>query len=240
MALALVAFSTASSLGVSRDGRVVGGQLVDITLRPFQVSIRTNYNLHFCGGSIINNRWVLTAAQCVIGQSSEDLTVIVGATRLDVGGTVYYVAQIISHADYRNVVEGSDIALIKTAANIIFNSKVAPISLPTAATGSGVTAVVSGWGDMAYFVQLRALTVGTISNADCKNRLTAVTGLPSKTICTFSQASAGNCEGDAGGPLIASTKIIGIVSWGIACTTGYPDVYTSVYEYRSWILNNIS
>ncbi|CAK1548148.1 unnamed protein product [Leptosia nina] len=67
-------------------------------------------------------------------------------------------------------------------------------------------------------------------------------GLDEKeNICTISKKGQGACVGDSGGPLVAkeTKKLIGVVSWGVPCAYGSPDVYTNVYAYRDWIEKHV-
>lgn len=238
--LTIVAVTSAVPAELERGGRIVGGSSTYIGLRPFQVSLRIS-NIHFCGGSIISNRWVLSAAHCLEGQYPSSVKAVVDTDRLDVGGTVYSIDKIVIHAKYIDVSKGFDVGLLKTALVISFNAHVAVISLPTSETSSWTTAVVSGWGKTSNpglaSNQLQALTVTILSNSDCKQYSA---GLPASTICTLSPVGKGVCMGDSGGPLTAYNQIIGIVSYGTPCALGYPDVYTSVYDHLAWINNSVS
>lgn len=57
-------------------------------------------------------------------------------------------------------------------------------------------------------------------------------------ICTLSPTGQGSCMGDSGGPLTHGGQVHGIVSWGIACARGMPDVFDRVHSHRDWILTN--
>lgn len=80
----------------------------------------------------------------------------------------------------------------------------------------------------------------TLTNQDCKSRHTAgnANSVHDSSICTFTRFGQGTCMGDSGGPLISGGQQIGIVSWGIPCGQGRPDVYTRVFSHRNWILQN--
>lgn len=241
VALAIVAATSAIPVDLDRGGRIVGGTSTTIASRPFQASLRTTSNYHFCGGSIITNRWVISAAHCLTGQSITAIKVVVGTDRLNAGGTAYSITQIVNHPNYTDVSKGFDVGLIKTTTTITFSVNVTPINLPNAAIGSGTSGVVSGWGQTSNpgsaSIQLQALIVTILSNANCKPY---VSGLPANTVCTQTPVGKGTCFGDSGGPLTAyGTQIIGIVSYGAPCAVGYPDVYTSVYDHLVWIQSQI-
>lgn len=241
IALTILAVTLAAARDIERSGKIVGGVSVSIASRPFQVSLRDLSNAYFCGGAILSNRWVLSAAHCVIGKTDTSVLVVAGTSTLTSGGAFYTSSKVICHPNYAFSSFGYDIAMIKTAANIAFNANVAPANLPMAAAGGGVSAVVSGWGQTSTYgpgsTQLLAITVTTMTNADCSNY---VYGLTTDSICTLNQASKGICVGDSGSPLTANNTLVGVAAlvYG-SCASGYPDGYIRVYDYLSWISNNI-
>lgn len=87
----------------------------------------------------------------------------------------------------------------------------------------------------------------TLSTSDCKERFNGYQFkqyVRDSVVCTTNQKSSGACHGDSGGPLVDTTnpdskELIGIVSWGIPCAQGFPDVFTRVYTYLDWIQENI-
>lgn len=244
--LTLVSVTSAFPADPDREGRIMGGTSVSISSRPHQASLRSG-NTHFCGGSILNNRWVLTAAHCATGRKDNSINVVVGTSTLSSGGTAYGSCKVLYHSSFNTVQKAYDIGLIKTIASITFNANVAAINLPSAATGAGVTAVVSGWGRLVVNGpvpnQLQALTVRTLSNTDCMFRYISAgsanlaTQIYDVKMCTFTQFAQGVCQGDSGSPLTAGNAVVGIVSWGIPCAMGVPDVHERVFSHRQWILN---
>lgn len=85
----------------------------------------------------------------------------------------------------------------------------------------------------------------TIEQKDCSNRFEDIPQLQNfiynTIVCTVDKKNGGACHGDSGGPLVASDKktVVGVVSWGIPCAQGYPDVFTRVHSYLDWINQNI-
>lgn len=57
----------------------------------------------------------------------------------------------------------------------------------------------------------------------------------SKKFCTKNAKGKGLCIGDAGSPLVAHNKLIGVASWSSYCAHDLPDVYTNVYANLDWI-----
>jgi trypsin len=134
---------------------------------------------------------------------------------------------------------------VQTATVISFNAQVSAIPLGSAQVET-VNAVVSGWGGTAVTGgpapnQLQGLNTRTLTNADCRSRLSAENAqfVFDHKICTFTQNGQGICQGDSGGPLVSGGAVIGTVSWNIPCARGFPDAFDRVSHFRSWILNTI-
>ena len=87
---------------------------------------------------------------------------------------------------------------------------------------------------------LQFLNTQTITLADCRNRHSAGNAalVFDHKVCTFTQAGQGMCMGDSGGPLAIQGQVHGIVSWGIACAQGFPDVFDRVWSHLAWINAN--
>lgn len=144
----LIAFTTARSVGppgFDNDGRIVNGEDAAIGQFPHQVSLRIlGFNRHFCGGTIISSRWILTAAHCSYVQYKP--YIVAGATKLNTGGQGYGLQKWYRHPLYSRNNLTYDIALWRTSQEIEFNEHVQPAVLPTANIGGGVALTVSGWG----------------------------------------------------------------------------------------------
>ncbi|XP_066591615.1 ovochymase-1-like [Prorops nasuta] len=238
--------SFAEALPYDLTPRIVNGQSAKEGEFPYQVSLQyTNINSHFCGGSIINKNYVLTAAHCVEDLRPIDIRVIAGVLDYDFKNYTHEVRKIIAHAEYNpdNSLE-NDIALIRIKnpfenvpmiKNVLLPSKDESISV-------GEKVVVSGWGKLwAEGPGTSKLQYANIFVADqtyC-SKMYKKMGLPiHKThICAYDpKASRGACQGDSGGPLTQNGKIVGIVSWSKSCAlTDYPTVYTRVSSYVDWI-----
>lgn len=101
--------------------------------------------VHFCGGSIINNRWALSAAHCTIGRAQNAVRVVVGTVFLNSGGVSHTSSRIVNHPSYNANTIANDVSVVQTATVIGFNAQVQPIALGSAQHGA-TAAVVSGWG----------------------------------------------------------------------------------------------
>lgn len=78
----------------------MGGENGTLGQFPFQVSLRNPRNRHFCGGSILSERWVITAAHCAVGQSASDIIVAVGTIQIK-EGVIYEVDQVFASSTFR-------------------------------------------------------------------------------------------------------------------------------------------
>jgi trypsin len=239
---------------------IVGGSSVNISDYPYQVSLQTKIGAsyyHFCGGSIINEYWILSAAHCVPTTQPEDLYIRVGFTDLNSNdGQIYTVAEIISHPSYNDNTYDNDIVLIKLNSPINFGSLTADsILLANSANESaglfdeGTQAKVTGWGHTSFGGSgSNSLLMGQVeifNNSTVQGWGTYVGALTNNMICAGIQSGGVDaCQGDSGGPLVVSDNgnyvQVGIVSWGDGCAeANKPGVYTKVSNYINWINNYV-
>ncbi|CAG4926767.1 unnamed protein product [Colias eurytheme] len=242
----VVIYTEGYTLEASKEpqAKIVGGDKAPEGAYPYQVSLRRNdtKEFHACGGSIIRPTWILTAAHCTNDLNATDITAVVGTNKLSSGGDRYKVKQIINHEDFNRTTFANDIALLEVD-EMSFNAKVAPIDLTDKNTPGYTKCILTGWGNIQSGTNnnrpddLRMLTTYTIEVDTCQLRLEDFsTPVTDKQICTTSRGYSGACQGDSGGPLVLNKKLVGVVSWGVGCARGYPDVYARVFSYRDWIL----
>ncbi|CAL7948237.1 unnamed protein product [Xylocopa violacea] len=217
--------------------QIVGGKDAPVGKFPYQVSLR-NRGSHFCGGSVINSRYILTAAHCVQGLSNlKDVSVHAGTTQLNTNGEKYGVEKVIAHRGFSSMTLLNDVALIRVDRTIAFNNLVQPIQLASGSkTYEGSTCTLSGWGTTKLGGNppnnLQYIDLMVESQKECKLSQWRV---QESHICTLTKVGEGACHGDSGGPLVANGVQIGIVSFGTPCARGKPDVYTRVSSFVSWI-----
>lgn len=137
------------------EGRIVGGSNAGSGQFPYQVSLRSAANGHFCGGSIISNRYALSAAHCTIGRTTANTRVVVGTHLLNSGGVSHMVQRIVNHGQYNGNTLANDVSLVQTQTNIVYNNLVQPIGLGSVFVGGGVGVAASGWGQTSVsFLQI--------------------------------------------------------------------------------------
>lgn len=119
---------------------------------------------------------------------------------------------------------------------------ISPVTLPEVNPEDGIDVLLAGWGTLENGGNvpnnLQFLNLRTISYEDCRARLSPNPVYESQ-VCAFTAYGQGACHGDSGGPLVnLRNTLVGLVSWGIPCGSGYPDVYTRVYSFLDWINAN--
>lgn len=129
-------------------GRIYGGKIASPAQFPYQVSLQTIGYLHFCGGSILNNRWILTAAHCPGHKfTANALRVLAGTNNVDDrSGRYYNVQKIVYHEEYDFEALRNDIAMLKTVQTIIMDRFSQPVPLSRRFAPGNVIAMSTGWG----------------------------------------------------------------------------------------------
>uniref|UniRef100_G1TRA2 Peptidase S1 domain-containing protein n=1 Tax=Oryctolagus cuniculus TaxID=9986 RepID=G1TRA2_RABIT len=242
----------------NRTMKIVGGSPAPERRWPWQVSLRIGYS-HFCGGSLITSRWVLSAAHCILRYA--DYMVQLGDRMLDGSSEqalMVPVQKIIIHKDFEAASLTHDLALLRLAYSVNFSSYIQPVCLPgkSLTVKAGMLCWVTGWGQLSengssqMAVELQESQLRIIHFNQCngmlQNKLSTSTNLVKMgSICGYSAQGKDACQGDSGGPLVCEyneTWIqVGVVSWGIGCgRQGYPGVYTEVGYHRDWIFRHLS
>ncbi|XP_066973090.1 trypsin-1-like [Macrobrachium rosenbergii] len=252
--------------GRSNQPRIVGGQEVTPEHKyPWLTSIYTDSgNTFICGGSLIDDRHILTAAHCLFRDyvyplSRQEIRVGLAdhnrnSTADDIAG-VTQMAEIenyVVHEKYNTDTTENDIAIItlKKPISLTADGAIRPVCLPAddSMTYEGDNGIVAGWGylrpndNVATNVPYE-VTVPIIG-PDCKGDFPSSYVITQNNICAgFPQGGKDSCQGDSGGPLVVQEKQIyiqaGIVSFGDGCAEpNKPGIYTRVSKYLDWIKTN--
>jgi len=217
------------------------------------VSLQTEDERHFCGGTLISNDVVITAAHCIADGDPD--RIVAGAHKHGSPSSNVQIsrpAKVIAHPRYnpqRSYI--NDIAVIKLATPIKFNANVQPACLPSEGEtiADKVEGIVAGWG---YTKEggaggtsdvLMQVTVPVVGSKTCARQYTSeglVIDANAMLCAGYSQGGKSVCQGDSGGPFVfKSTKgytLQGVVSFGVGCARpGYAAVYARVSNYISWI-----
>ncbi|XP_017778779.1 PREDICTED: transmembrane protease serine 9-like [Nicrophorus vespilloides] len=236
--LAIAFIVACLQLTSAQEGRIVGGYSAGVGQFPHQISLRYG-GLHVCGGALLDEFTVLTAAHCVINYNPGSLTVIAGTLYLSQGGQSSDVSHYIVHEQYNQAWSQHDVAIIKLRSGFHFDGTIAAVPLPYSDIDEDIDVTVSGWGMTTfpgnYPDRLQYIDVRTLSVPKCQQLQTAKPVISSQ-LCTFTGYGQGVCHGDSGGPLVDTYGyLVGIVNWGIPCGVGVPDVFLRVYSYLDWI-----
>ncbi len=232
--------------------RIVGGSPIDITSAPWQVLLRIN-NATQCGGAIISDTWILTAAHCMNGVSPSQVEAFVGVTDQNhlSRDHLVQVSQVIVNPGWNSTTYSNDLALIGLAAPITTSTSVQPVALPlvqdaNAWPAAGEQATISGWGTTTLSGSssplLRAATVQILSSpTDPKCGEYGSSFVPGNHVCAgMPQGGVDACQGDSGGPLTVAYNgaavLAGIVSSGSGCADPkYPGLYTRITSFLPWL-----
>uniref|UniRef100_A0A3P9HIF7 Peptidase S1 domain-containing protein n=1 Tax=Oryzias latipes TaxID=8090 RepID=A0A3P9HIF7_ORYLA len=232
--------------------RIVGGQDAPAGFWPWQVSLQISS--HFCGGSLINNQWVLTAAHCFPSGSASGVNVVLGLQSLqgsNPNSVSRTITTLIVHPNYNS--NDNDIALLQLSSPVTFNNYITPVCL--ASTGStfysGVNTWVTGWGNIRSGVYLPApqilqeVQVPIVGNRQCKCSYGASSITDNMVCAGLLEGGKDSCQGDSGGPLVIKQNNLwiqaGVVSFGNGCALpNFPGVYTRVSQYQTWINTQIT
>ncbi|KAM4711404.1 coagulation factor X-like [Anableps anableps] len=243
--------NTSSQIIPHREGHTgtINGEDCPPGQCPWQALLINEDNIGFCGGTVLTEYIILTAAHCM--NQSRYFTVKLGehnTTEQTDREVSHEVDTIVSHFKYSSQTYNNDIALIKLATPIRFTKYILPVCIPEKDFAENVLmrqkdGVVSGFGRLGEGREtatiLQRLSVPYVDRHTCMESTQLRISL--RMFCVGYDTTAKDaCQGDSGGPHVTSYRdtyfITGIVSWGEGCARkGKYGVYTQVSKYILWI-----
>ncbi|KAK9888571.1 hypothetical protein WA026_000812 [Henosepilachna vigintioctopunctata] len=238
--------------------RIINGTLASQGEFPWIISLQVkdgDQYSHICGGAILSQLWIVTAAHCIRNVNQTSLSITAGD---------HYLQRFEGREQTRKVIKiftknfdittfSNDIALLKLNAPFDFKKGNAmPICLPKNFQEFQGNALVAGWGrsnaaqrttQLLHFIELPLIGKYACDYNYIRKGFSRL--LNNCQICAgLPEGGKDACQGDSGGPLICQENekyvLCGIVSWGIGCARAeYPGLYTKVSCFVEWIRNTI-
>ncbi|XP_063992080.1 chymotrypsin-2-like [Diachasmimorpha longicaudata] len=247
--ISIVLYTKIDGIGAKPPSKIIGGEDVLIEEFPSVILIYMD-DYHLCGGTLITNKHVVTAAHCVVYQPEnsttyteeyypEELLVCGGSSDTGNFSHCLEVETINVHEDYTGDPDSDyehDITILTLISEIPVSSKLKPINLPSKNTYAGEVGTILGWGYTSVNGSLSTTLKGTQTIVQDTLKCEP---MRKTQLCVANGCGVGFCDGDSGGPLIIDDEIVGVISSSIGCATGSPDYLTRVYSYLDWIHNII-
>ncbi|GLV32010.1 tracheal-prostasin [Carabus blaptoides fortunei] len=244
---------SACACGIAnKHRRIVGGQETEKNEFTWVVLLRYGSKF-YCGASLINDKYLLTAAHCVKGFERDRISALfLEHDRTKPDETVTFtrtIQKVIRHENYNSRSYDNDIALLKLNYPVPLDNQVRPVCLPPAGESfAGMDGVIMGWGAIKeggpLSGTLQEVSVPIITNEECGKTAYGSTRITENMLCAgFPKGGRDSCQGDSGGPMHVILNDIyheaGVVSWGEGCAAANrPGVYTRVNNYLHWIREN--
>lgn len=241
--------------------RIVGGINAQDGAWPWQVDIQ-NSDGHICGGSIISENWVLSAAHCFPNPSDlSSYRIYIGRYQLNGFNphqTSHGVSRVVIPYGYDQPQNGKDVALVQLSKPVPWSDRAHAVCLPASGTlfPADMMCYVTGWGNIRQDVALtgvgtlQQVQVPIISQSSCQRMYqtdpTEQVDIKYDMICAgYQEGGKDSCQGDSGGPLVCQmvngTWVqAGVVSFGHGCAAqNKPGVYARLTSYSDFISNTI-
>ncbi|KFO36711.1 transmembrane protease serine 6 isoform X2 [Fukomys damarensis] len=231
--------------------RIVGGAVSSEGEWPWQASLQVR-GRHICGGALIADRWVITAAHCFQEDSMASpalWTVFLGKMQQNSrwpGEVSSKVNRLLLHPYHEADSHDYDVALLQLDHPVVRSATVRPVCLPAHSHffQSGLHCWITGWGALREGGPtsnvLQKVDVQLVAQDLCSEAYHyQVT--PRMLCAGYRKGKKDACQGDSGGPLVCKEPsgrwfLAGLVSWGLGCgRPNYFGVYTRITGVIGWI-----
>lgn len=237
---------------------IVGGAPAAPGRWPWQIAVLDRRRRLICGGTLITNEFVITAAHCI----TKGMNVVAGEYNLEELDGSEQERRVISaykHPDYNKDNVENDIALLKLESPLELSQQIWPACLPAQneELKAGRMATIVGWGAVAYYKQpdghprverdetLNQAKVPVVEFQECKKSYEDDLKSDQVICAGFKAGGVDSCAGDSGGPLMLqkgdSWVVYGVTSSGDECgKEGKYGIYSKTSAYVNWIKRTVS
>jgi len=260
MLAGFVFIASASAGLVSTTGlqnRISNGEAAKPNEFPWQVSLQVTTPIgefkHFCGGVIINQLHIVTAAHCINDKQPSDLKVIAGLHHLSSHTKAVQsrkIAKLWMHENYnKDKLQTHDIAVLELDKPLQFDQFVKSIKMTDKEPTAGTICIASGWGRNATTIsnskELQHVEIPIIDKQQCQKKL----NYKDNTKLCAGIGNKGVCKGDSGGPLICPVpgsysqfQLVGVSSygWNPCGNPKYPTVFANIATLKAWIDGHVA
>jgi len=245
-----------------KTGKIVGGKNAEVGEWGWMVGLysagtATPGTPPFCGGTLIRDNVVMTAAHCLRSTTASSYEVRIGDHNLlegKIGPQEERVglSKIYIHENYNPTTSQNDIALLILNKNVKIGDQVQVACLPTKPVADDATCYATGWGILKEGGRgqpaiLQEVELPLYTKSDCKGA--NGNGVTEDMICAgYYEGGKDSCQGDSGGPLVCKIpgtdrmELRGVTSWGVGCAReNKPGVYSRVHHFvkNNWINNKL-
>ncbi|XP_076977518.1 complement factor D [Tamandua tetradactyla] len=225
-------------------GRILRGSESKAHARPYMASVQVNGS-HVCGGFLVAEKWVLSAAHCLEDAAGQEVQVLLGAHSLsqpEPSKRLYNVSRAVPHPDSRRDTIDHDLLLLQLSEKAALGPAVRllPWQREDRDVAGDTLCDVAGWGVISHTGRrpdrLYHVLVPVLDRDTCNKRTFHDGIITPRMMCARSDRHD-SCKGDSGGPLVCGGVAEGVVTSGsrVCGNRKKPGIYTRVASYADWI-----